>query len=341
MLEVYEGTLGGGKSYHAVARALRYLASGGRVYSNIELVREECEKYVLDRWGLELQWEKQYRFLSASDIARLHEVVKGGTREKNVLCILDEIHLYHNARDWATASRGLLQWLTQSRKLFVDVICITQHRNNLDKQWIRLVAKYWRFRDLRKWRMPGLGLRLPFFECLSVELDQDGRTVINKQFERFDKAVFRCYSSEQLFDGVAQGFAGSGLEKIDLRKGKRRKSVKGYIYIALFLVLLCAVGSGVWWIYQRHHNSDAPLSVDSGAAGEVLVHPSPFADDSPSPVPSPSPRRSPWVPCPAWWAKDGLIVGGFSPDDRLTFSGSPDGMTNGLPMYARVRGVPY
>lgn len=114
MLEVYEGTLGGGKSYHAVHRALRYLAVGGRVFSNIQLVESECAAYVADNWGLVIQWSEQYRYLNAEDIARLHEVVKGGTSDCPVLCILDEIHLYHNARDWAQASRGLLQWLTQS-----------------------------------------------------------------------------------------------------------------------------------------------------------------------------------------------------------------------------------
>lgn len=73
------------------------------------------------------------------------------------------------------------------RKLFVDVICITQHRLNLDKQWLRLVAKYWRFRDLRKYRLPGLGIKIPFVECLASEFDQDGRTLIRRDRERFER----------------------------------------------------------------------------------------------------------------------------------------------------------
>lgn len=333
MLEVYEGTLGGGKSYHAVERALRYLAGGGRVFSNIELVPGECAAYVRDNWGLELQWDEQYHFLSAHDIARLHEVVKGGTKDAPVLCILDEIHLYHNARDWASASKGLLQWLTQSRKLFVDVICITQHRNNLDKQWVRLVAKYWRFRDLRKYRLPGLGLKIPFVECLASEFDQDGRTLIRREWERFEKRVFRCYCSEQLFDGCVAGFAGAGLERVKLQKVKRKgKFMKVLLW---FVLLLVAVGLVVFF---RIKNKDSELEKALTGRRPAKVE---QAEDRPLRSPSPPVRMVPdWVCCDGWCGRDGKIVSAYSSEWRLVFRGPPDRLEDGLPVYAYRRGQP-
>lgn len=340
---VYEGTLGGGKSYHAVQHALSYLARGGRVYSNIDLVQDKCESFCRERYGVELDWAEQYHPLSASDIARLHEVVKGGNSDCNVLCILDEIHLYHNARDWANASRGLLQWLTQSRKMYVDVICITQHRNNLDKQWVRLVERYFRFRDMRKFRLPMLGIRMPFFECLTVEIDTDGKTVIDKRWERFDKPVFGCYSSDQLFDGCVGGFAGAGLARVKLEKTKGKSKMKLYIIVGLIVVALVV---GVY--YWRQSSPSESLGHFTGGRIGKKIPPStrlyqeetPLPKETPpSPVPSSAPSIPPYVDCDGWTAKDGYIVGGYCSRYRLTFRGSPDRVDDGVPVYASRRGV--
>lgn len=224
MISVYEGVLGGGKSYHAVGWALRYLADGGTVWSNITLKEDACKEWVRNRRGVELDWEKQFHYLTPSDLANLDKVVAGGTYDCHALAILDEIHLYHNSRDWAQASRSLLNWLTQSRKLYTDIIAITQHRNNLDKQWIRLVERFWHFRDLRNWKIPGLGIGLPFVQCLAVELDQDGRTVLAKHFERFDLSIFGCYDSSQLFDGASLGFLPSGNGRVSLAKSTKKNA---------------------------------------------------------------------------------------------------------------------
>ncbi len=336
-LIVYEGTLGGGKSYHAVQHALSYLARGGRIYSNITLVREKCEEFCRFRYGVELNWDEQFHFLTASDISRLHEVVKGGDKDCPVLCILDEIHLYHNARDWSQASRGLLQWLTQSRKLYVDIIAITQHRNNLDKQWVRLVERYFRFRDLRRFKMPGLGIRFPFFQCLTVEIDTDGKTVVDRRWERFDVPVFSCYSSDQLFDGCVGGFAGAGQKRVELKKAKGNHRVKVYVMVG-FVVLVLVVGIVACVrkspldsvrIFSGRKRVEAPQSAPSAP---------PPRRASP-PVSVPAPAVVDWVACDGWTARDGNIIGGYSSRYRLTFQGPPDRIEDGEPVYAFRRGV--
>lgn len=345
-LVVYEGTLGGGKSYHAVQHALRYLASGGRVYSNIELLEGPCVEYCRRHFGVELQWGEQYTYLSANDIARLHEVCKGGTKDCPVLCILDEIHLYHNARDWSHASRGLLQWLTQSRKLFVDIICITQHRNNLDKQWIRLVARYFRFRDLRACKMPGLGIRFPFFQCLSVELDTDGKTVIERKWERFDLDVFGCYSSEQLFDGCVEGFAGAGRARVKLEKTKRKVGMKVYVMLGGCVVLICVLVfllirdkpiSKAKRVLGRDVPIEQPQDGRKGRGGGSSSFGVGGYDFVPQNLPPPPPE---WVSCDGWVGRDGAIVSGYSSRHRLIFRGPPDRVEDGSPVYAFRRGVP-
>lgn len=335
-IEVYEGVLGGGKSYHAVKHALEYLAHGGRVYTNIALVESACKKWCASRYGVELDWVNQYRFLSGSDMANLHKIVVGGTSDSPTLCILDEIHLYHNARDWAQASRGLLQWLTQSRKLHVDIICITQHRNNLDKQWVRLVYRYWRFRDLRKFRLPKIGLKIPFFQCLATSFDIDGRTQLEKRWERFDNSVFGCYSSEQLFDGVSD-FAGSGLKPLKLKKAKVKIRWKLVVCLS---VALCAVGCGCGKLLSPLLKSHRSCDASSSDVPSVSAEASPPVsfDGVPPPLVPPS---DPYVECASYWAKDGRIVGGCNIERGLIFEGKPDKQseTTGLPCWHVARGT--
>lgn len=337
-IECYEGTLGGGKSYHAVQHALRYLAHGGRIYSNITLDRDGCEQFCRDRYGVELNWEEQYRYLTPSDIASLHTVVRGGGPDLRVLCILDEIHLYHNARDWSQASRGLLQWLTQCRKLYIDIICITQHRNNLDKQWVRLVGQFWRFKDLRGARMPGLGIPYPFFQCLAVRIDTDGKTVVDRRWERFDLQVFKCYKSDQLFEGCCD-FAESGLGKVQLQKSKGKKKVKVYVMIGVLVFALLGVG----WMFWKHNPSKMFRPSSSRNADSRPVPP-PTLPREPAPLPASSsalaaPAIPDFVEADGWQACRGDIVSGYSSRYRLLFRGPPDYIEDGRAMYASRRGI--
>lgn len=214
MIHCYEGVLGGGKSYHAVQHILRYLARGGYVYANIPLVWPNVRRYCRRRWGV-LPRVEQYHSLSLSDLNNLQKIVIGGTRQSPTLLVVDEIHLYFNARDWASTPRAFLEWLTQSRKMGVDCIFITQSALNMDKQFVRLVGRYWHFRDLRTWKVPGLGIRFPIAQFFRAEIDQDHKTVLARHFERIDKDIFGCYASDQLFDGVSD-FAARGREALDL-----------------------------------------------------------------------------------------------------------------------------
>ena len=126
MIEVFEGKIGGGKTYSAVKRILKHLATGGTVYTNIDLVAEECQRYCMKKWFVEIEPEEQIQFMEPSDIKRFHEVVRMGTFDCQVLMVVDEAHIFFNARNWKDAKEELLHWLTQSRKWFIDVIFITQ-----------------------------------------------------------------------------------------------------------------------------------------------------------------------------------------------------------------------
>jgi hypothetical protein len=115
--------------------------------------------------------------------------------------VIDEAHLTFNARDFAQTDklyRETLTFLTQSRKVNTDVIFIAQSVLNMDKQFMRLVQFIWRFRDLAKWKIPGLGINYPFKQILAVQFDYDGKTILQRSFVNKDKRIFGLYNTNSL-----------------------------------------------------------------------------------------------------------------------------------------------
>lgn len=200
MIELYEGRLGGGKTYSATVRIVDHVRRGGLIATNIDLVWDEVKRYISDRFGLVAQ-DDQYLPLSDEHIGLFHRFTPSGTAELPVLVVIDEAHLTFNARDYAKTDklyRETLTFLTQSRKVHTDVIFIAQSILNMDKQFMRLVQYIWRFRDLSKWKIPGLGLRYPFKQILAVQFDYDGHTILQRSFVNRDTRIFRLFRTNAL-----------------------------------------------------------------------------------------------------------------------------------------------
>lgn len=197
MIECYEGKLGGGKTYSAVEKMAQYLASGGCVCTNITLKWEAICAYTRSKWGV-VPDASQYIFLEQDKLKEFHRHVPAGTKERPTLVVLDEIHLEFNARDWAKASNEVLAFLTQSRKVAVDVIFISQSIHNVDKQWVRMVQFIWRFRDMRKWKIPVLRVRWPFPQILETQFDYSGGECLDMRFKWMDRRIFGMYDTTEL-----------------------------------------------------------------------------------------------------------------------------------------------
>lgn len=243
MIELYEGRLGGGKTYSAVVRIVDHLRRGGLVATNVELKWERIVEYVGQRFGVVVESDQLIR-LEDEQIGLFHRHTPSGTPGLPVLIVIDEAHLNFNSRDYAKTDklyRETLTFLTQSRKVHTDVIFISQSVLNMDKQFMRLVQFIWRFRDLSKWKIPGLGINWPINQILCVQFDYDGRTVLQRQFINKDKRVFELYETNSLLrefprlDGVKT--------KRQLKKVERQKSkmAKWLIPIGLVTGIVCVV----------------------------------------------------------------------------------------------------
>ena len=216
MIEVYTGRLGSGKTYAAVRRTIEYLSSGGTVCTNIALKWEVLAATCKARYGVEVV-ESQVVVLEEAQIGEFHKHTPAGSPESPVLVIIDEAQIYLNARDWASASRELLSFLCQSRKVHTDVIFITQSEFNIDKQILRLVQYIWRFRNMENWLL--FGRKLSWCHVFrAVQFDYDGKTELSAHWVPKESWVYESYNTFQLL----RTFERSGaVKKVELKKVKK------------------------------------------------------------------------------------------------------------------------
>jgi hypothetical protein len=227
-------------------------ARGGTVCTNVEIKWPNIVDYISKRWGV-IPVPQQCIKLDNEQIGSFYLHTPSGTPDLSVLVVVDEAHLYFNARDHAATHKNLretLSFLTQSRKVYTDIIFISQSILNMDGQFRRLVQYIWRFRDLSKWKIPGLGVRYPFQQILCVQFDYDGTTVLNRQFAQKDTRIFDLYDTNALVSTFVR------LEdvktKFDLQKVEKPK-MKFLLPIGIIFGVICA-----FVLYKKVSNIGTP-----------------------------------------------------------------------------------
>lgn len=138
------GKRGSGKTLGALSMMRKYLVSGRTIATNLNLFVENLvPAYVQTRFyrladhptsnDLEiLPLGNPYLFRDESGEVQMRP---GFTEKKNGLLVLDEVSTFLNSRDWQGTDRHkVLAWLVQSRKFGWDLLLITQHANQIDKQ---------------------------------------------------------------------------------------------------------------------------------------------------------------------------------------------------------------
>jgi zona occludens toxin (predicted ATPase) len=266
MIELYEGRLGAGKTYHAVVRAVDHWKQGLVVCSNVEFRWENVKAYCLRKFEVHLV-DEQYIALSDEQIGLFHQYTPSGTKAGVVLVIVDEAHLVFNSRDWANTHKNFketLTFLTQSRKVATDVIFIAQSVANMDKQFMRLVQYIWRFRDLSKWRIPVLMIRYPFQTLLAVQYDYDGKTILKKNFHPKDTDIFTLYNTDSLLREFPRL---SGVATKHVLKKADAKKIPTYMKLLIPLLIVAALFGG-WKLYQS--TKGGSTSVVASSTGETM-----------------------------------------------------------------------
>lgn len=175
-VELYTGTVGTGKSLHAVSMIRQYLNRGRLVIANFEL----SDDAPCDRTGFVYVPNKD---LSPSLILHLTEIWFSGGRpqfEGAVLIVLDECSIIFNARRWSDKSRmPWLEFMSQSRKYFCRVLLIAQGAKMIDNQFRMLADVEVRHFAVSSFGTVGWLLSLPFhgrlFWCVELQFQMQER----------------------------------------------------------------------------------------------------------------------------------------------------------------------
>lgn len=239
MIEIFQGRIGGGKTYSAMLRMASHLAKGGHVYTNIEFSPDGLLQLVRKSFGMIVTLE-QVHVLTEEQIPNFQRHISAGEMNLPVLVVIDEAQLWFNSRDWNKQSKEMLTFLTQSRKVSVDVIFITQAVSNIDKQFRVLCQYVWAFKDIQKW--------FPWFpipSILKLQFDQDMQFLLKWYFVRKTKLVFDSYNTRALLRPIDFGgetVARALVQKVpsfklsDLKLGLL-KPYAWPVLLALFLVV--------------------------------------------------------------------------------------------------------
>lgn len=135
MITAYEGTLGSGKTYHAVKEIIQALRQGKNVISDINF----------DASGLKGMTGRFYYWpeMSVPALVRFDELYHDhiGFDEHQTLVVIDETYNYFDPRDFDRADRALwVSFLKVSRHYCFDFLLIGQDcKTDLDKKIYRCI----------------------------------------------------------------------------------------------------------------------------------------------------------------------------------------------------------
>jgi hypothetical protein len=224
-IQVVQGSLGSGKSLVGLIEAIYQLRSGGVVACNFTFQ----DKWAWDLAGQDLRvalglrdrltLAKSYfsrcfkignpdsmRELSGdkgSNLARLCEGKLRTAREGKGLLILDDCHHFFNSRTFV-ANKDYVTFFANARKYGWRTILITHSIENIDKQIRSYVEIESRFRNLKKVRIPLIGLPLSPFPAFVIVRRYAGLgpgtgAIHSRDLYFFDKRAARLYDTLERF----------------------------------------------------------------------------------------------------------------------------------------------
>lgn len=240
MIQLVTGKPGSGKSYYCIRKVYGVLSSGLWLAGNLELHdgwalglaranpiwramgRDYCRRAAA-------RFEARTYFThSLDELTRLRLPPCGKCsackrkrrcmKEGRGVMILDEAHNWLNARTWDSDDSGgqltkseaianrlkIVRFFSQHRKLGWTIFLITQDAAQLDNQVRRNFEYHTHLKNLRRLKVPLLGLPLaPFNVFVAVTVWHDSKgSVVSRDVFRLNRRIARWYSTTATSHGL-------------------------------------------------------------------------------------------------------------------------------------------
>jgi hypothetical protein len=196
------GPMGSGKTVYAVKMCREALESGKVVITNFQLVDDWTDTVVdhnVFRWlvpGRRARLKKKFRrhCYMVRDLSELRRIRLDGKGERRAVAVIDEGHVFMNAREWKQDGRGdLVEWVSATRKLGIDIYIITQDLDSLDRQVRSRLTYHVHLRNLKQFKVMGIPV-VPVTVFVAItQWHAAGKAIVKRE-------VYRLGLTKRLFE---------------------------------------------------------------------------------------------------------------------------------------------
>lgn len=216
MINLYSGTPGSGKSFHATEKIYYRLRAGENVICNYPIDCNKVKLNFLQYWiskifrcniksnrhigNFEYKQNDDITVQFLLDYARINHSIK---KESETLLVLDECGIKFNPRTFNSFDRmEWIQFFSMHRHLGYDVILISQSDRMIDRQIRSFIEYDHRHRKINNYKAFGkiLGLLSGGSLFIDVVYWYGIREKVNSEWKRFSSRIASCYDTMLLFN---------------------------------------------------------------------------------------------------------------------------------------------
>lgn len=167
MIRIFLGKPGGGKSYDALRDLVEEAVHGTRrIFTNLAIDIPALCQYIHDKYPYaDFDCHKRLRILSREECTKFYLIREMGTgytypertkeqesandwwsvkpEHNDCYYVIDEAHIFFDAREWAASGRSLSYYNSQHRKFNDEVVFVTQFLDLLDKRVRGFAQEFW------------------------------------------------------------------------------------------------------------------------------------------------------------------------------------------------------
>lgn len=192
------GKKGNGKSLVCVARMLEAIRRGAPIATNLDLYLD----HLLPAGNRSARIIRLPDKPTRADLDAIGSAYEGKYDESRFGClVLDELATWLNSRTFQDKDRlGVLEWLTNSRKLHWDTYLLAQHPKQIDLQ-VReaLVEFHVVCRRADRVRIPIVGLKPPRVHIAYVRYGVERGALLSDRWIYRGNHLFQAYNTDQIF----------------------------------------------------------------------------------------------------------------------------------------------